>query len=489
MERLGGHMTNVPPGVPFLFHLLEGVFDNSPLATALQRVLLPYQCQNFDLLNYTPAQWASSLLGMLMPLWSALTVVPLYAVARRFTHPDARIVPVWWALVPAAISFSPSWSTLYPLVSVVAFWMMVVGFERPRSDLWWIGSGLVTGIGTFINFAFLPLPLFLGVYTLLRCWPGQLSRAIRVAIGYGVGLLLPWLIFQLVGGQSVFELLQTSMRFHLSLDRPYWFWVWMHPWDWVMWTGVGFALLWLTGVWMAVRARRLASIPILGLSLLISMLVLTLSGTARGETGRVWLFFSPFMLIAALDGLKRLAADNHWLTFSLAQGVWVVVIIAALNVVGTNFTPPPNPPQVNVSQPVDATFSTQEGGPLFRLTGWEGQSGNNQLDLRLRWEGVAPMTTPYWFTAVLVAPDGQTLRVDPWQPGGATRYPTTCWSPGQTLGDEVRLPLPPNAAKGDWWVSLAVYGDTDASENGRLIVTQPGQNPDSQIGLGPINVQ
>ncbi|MEP6987913.1 MAG: hypothetical protein ABI970_20090, partial [Chloroflexota bacterium] len=92
-----------------------------------------------------------------------------------------------------------------------------------------------------------------------------------------------------------------------------------------------------------------------------------------------------------------------------------------------------------------------------------------------------------WFTAVLVAPDGQTTSIDPWQPGGETRYPTTCWVPGQTIGDEVSLPLPAAPQKGNWWVSLAVYGDTHAPD-GRLAVTQPGQAADTQVGLGPVNV-
>ena len=483
MQRLGGHMTNVPPGAPLIFHLVDVLFPPQ-LAVNAQRLLMPYQCQNFDLLAYTPGQWASSLFGMLMPVWGALTVFPMYAAAKRLTKGDARITAIWWALVPAAASFSPSWSVLYPFLSVTAFWLLLLGFERKRSFIWFAASGLVSGLAVFINLALIPLPLFMGLYTLFHYRKNGINPSIFTGIFYSIGLVIPWLLFWLAGGQSFLDLMRTSMQFHLSLDRPYWFWVWMHIWDWMMWTGFGIAILWLGSLWVWWRNRKTAEFPILAITLFLTMLILTISGTARGETGRVWLFFSPFMVMAAVDGLKILTDSQResWPIITVAQALLFIVIIACLNVVGTNFTQPPPAPQTTVSHDVDATFGTD----AFKLTGWDGQYQNGKMNLHLRWQGLSQNLTPYWFTAILVAPDGQTVSVDPWQPGGETRYPTTCWQPGQTIGDEVSLPLPA-AQKGDWWLSLAVYGDPHGQE-GRLSVTQPGQAADTQIGLGPIKV-
>jgi hypothetical protein len=484
MERLGGHMTNVPPGAPLLFHLVETILPPQ-LSTSLQGLLLPYQCQNFDLLAYTPGQWASAVLGMLMPVWAGLTVFPLYAVTKRVTKTDARIVVIWWALVPAAASFSPSWSTLNPFLSILVFGLLLVGFERTRGYGWFLASGLLSGIGLFINLALIPLSLFMGLYTLLHYRNKGIKPALITGIFYSVGLVIPWLLFWLAGGQNFFDLLRTSMQFHLSLDRPYWFWVWMHVWDWIMWTGVGLALLWLGGIWNWWRSRKTAEFPLLGVTLLISMLILTISGTARGETGRVWLFFSPFMVAAAVDGLKRVtdASRDNWLLITAAQAVLLIVMVACLDVVSTNFTAPPAPAQTTVAHDANATF----GADAFQLTGWDAQYQNGNVHLHLRWQGLSQVTTPYWFTAILVAPDGQTVNVDPWQPGGDSRYPTTCWQPGQMVGDTISLPLPTSPEKGDWWISLAVYGDRQ-SPDGRLAVTQPGQPADTQIGLGPVNV-
>jgi hypothetical protein len=95
------------------------------------------------------------------------------------------------------------------------------------------------------------------------------------------------------------------------------------------------------------------------------------------------------------------------------------------------------------------------------------------------------MTTPYWFAVLLVAPDGSVpLPAQVWQPV-ETRYPTSCWRPGEMVGDTIRLPLPNDAPPGDWWLSLSAFADADQSD-ARLSVTLPDGTQDRQIGLGPI---
>ena len=59
----------------------------------------------------------------------------------------------------------------------------------------------------------------------------------------------------LLGGETFFDLLRSSMDFHFSLDRPYWFWLGMHLWDWLLWTGVGFAALGIVFLWRWRRER------------------------------------------------------------------------------------------------------------------------------------------------------------------------------------------------------------------------------------------
>ena len=490
MARFGGHMNNIPPGPAVIYRLLSDVLDRFPALTVpIQNWLISYQCNKYDLLAYTSGQWASSLLGMLTPLWAALTAIPLYALAKRFIGDDALYCVIWWPLVPTVIGFAGSWNTVYPLVAVTVLLLLVIGLERRRGEIALFASGLLFGGGLMINFALIPLPLLIGLYALgfvLFIRKQNVGRAILAGVWFGLGLLIPWLVFYLLSGETFIDLLRVSLDFHFGVDRPYWFWLGMHLWDWLLWTGVGFAVL---GVIYLVRWRRervVDRFALLTLVLAATMLILIISGTARGETGRVWSFFSPFLLIVGAGALRQLSVSHRgygWLT--VAQAVYMIALVASLNVMSSGLQAPPSVPQVSTTQAVDATFSDGQQG-LFRLTGWSAQVDGAMLDLKLNWKGLSQTHLPYWFGGVLVAPDGESVGTKPWQPGEANPYPTTCWATQAQIGDEVRLPLPADAKPGDWWVSLAAYPGDSAST--RLTVTQPGQAPDQQIGLGPIHV-
>ncbi len=483
-----GHMITSPPGAPIIYHAIIDLFDGLPtLAAGIKSWLLPYQCANYDLLQYSAGAWASTLFGMLMPLWVGLTTIPLYFAAKRFIGAGAREAVIWWPLLPGLIGFAGSWSTLYPLFGIAAFALLIEGLERKHGIIWLFLSGTLLSIGIWVNFTLIPLLLFIGLYTLgftLVIQRRSFWRAALAGVWFGIGLIVPWLIFWAAGGETFFAIFATSMGFHFELNRSYWFWLYMHFWDWLLWTGAGFGLLLMVVLVRWRRTHEFGRITLLSLCLAVTIVIMVVSGTARGETGRVWLFFSPLLLIAAAGGLQLLPRPraNGLL---VAQAIYMITLVAVIHATSTDLQPPPPAPQVATSQPADATFGEADH-PLFRLIGWQGQADNGTLDLRLNWQGVSEAEIPYWFGVVLVDPNGQAISEKPWQPGGATRYPTTCWRPDQTVGDDVRIALPADAAPGDWWVSLSAYVGDQTDQ--RLQVTQTGQPPDQQIGLGPIHV-
>jgi len=514
MGELGGHLGTSPPGLPMLYGVLNDTVNNIPFTDSLHLSLLPLQCHNYDLLQYEPSGWASTWFGILMPLWAALTVIPIYGITRRIFDLDSRLpiyTALWWALIPALGGFTPSWNTIYPLLSAGAFWLLLIGLDsaRWRRMAWLFGVGIIAGIALFSHFTFLPLLGMLGFYTLglyifIERDSHSFSRPVIAGIPVALGLALPWVLFMLAGGSSPIAVLQASFDYHLDLDRPYWFWSWFHIWDWALWTGLGFAVLWLAGLWHY-RRRRDGILPLVGMSLLMTIMVLALSGATQGESGRIWLFLSPFLLVAAMDGLRRIVppqvTHRAWVIISVSQALLALVLSANLEAIDTEYTRPPDTPIPQITIPTNITF-THSDGNIFRLVGWSAETvrSNTSHDvvLNLAWETNSRLTEPYWFGAFLVPPEGAPSEPVLWQPGeyidfgdesdDDLRYPSTCWTPSTVVGDTVHLPIPSDTSAGDLWISLAVFGD-DSQPEGRIAVILPDGTQDLQVGLGPVRLE
>src|SRR5262249_59149213 len=77
-------------------------------------------------------------------------------------------------------------------------------------------------------------------------WP----QAIRSLIMFGIGAASFWVIYAVLSGLTIFEILDTIFGFHFVVtNRPYWPWIIQHPID--MFLFVGFPLsvlmLWRVG--------------------------------------------------------------------------------------------------------------------------------------------------------------------------------------------------------------------------------------------------
>lgn len=499
MRGIDGHIALSPPGGTLWYGALNAGLEQSPaLADTLRDPLLDYQCHNYAFINTTPAEQASTWFGVLMPLWAALTVLPLYAAGRLLVDADtARWMVVWWALVPGIAAFAASWNTLYPLLAVTALWLLLRGLRGHPG--WLVSAGTVTGVALFTNFAFVPLPAVLGFYTLgyyafHERHTRPLARPFVVGAWFALGLMLPWLLFFIPTGQTPVDMLAAALDYHFDLERPYWFWLGMHLWDWLLWAGLAFSLLGLTAIFHWAR-HPAEKPPLLAMATFLTITIIALSDTARGETGRVWLFLAPFLLIAAGDGLRRLTASipSALHTVTGLQAAATVILVATVPVMGLPLTPTPDPLPPVAAQPAAAAFALSDVGTVFDLRGWQATvTDDKHIQLDLTWQGARPTTTPLWFGAFLVGPDGTTTDPILWQPGqingDAARYPTTCWQNGQPIGDQIVLPLPEDIAAGEWWVSLAAFGDA-ATPEGRLRVTGPDGSDDVQVGLGPIRVE
>lgn len=180
----------------------EGFADpfNEPTGpTAWEPPLYPFLIAAvFKLLGvYTHA--SALLLLTINSIFSALTCIPIFLIARRSTTETVAIWTAWlWALLPNVTYWCTRWvweTSLAALLLALLFWLALVMEEH---DGWqpWFAFGLLWGVAGLTNtslLAFLPAS---GLYAWYRrAKLGRRSLAgVVLASAVFIGCITPWLI-------------------------------------------------------------------------------------------------------------------------------------------------------------------------------------------------------------------------------------------------------------------------------------------------------
>jgi hypothetical protein len=296
-----------------------------------------------------------------------------------------------------------------------------------------------------------------------------------VGLWFGAGAALPWLVFYLASRITPLDVIRVAFEKHLGMERDPLVWLWMHGWEWALLGTLPAVIVVLAGL----RRQRLhaSALPV---ALVGSLAILILSSTARGETGRVWLFFVPFALLAAGQMLPTPASLHR---MAVAQAVLFVALAATwvvMSAADTRSPVPPPPPHDNVMA------SGARFGNDFELTGWRAEVVDEGLLLYMNLRADQQILVPYYFAALPVDPLGQPAISEVWQPQ-ETRFPATCWPPGVVIGETRLLPLAAPPAPGGWYISLSAFADVTQPMN-TLPVTLADGSSDRQVGLGPVLV-
>lgn len=490
MPTLSVHPTAHPPGIPLLFWGASRVAGAiPPLADGLAAGLRPYQCQQMVIMALPDAAIAGAALGMALPALSMVALWPLYKLGRLlYDEATALRAMAWWPVVPALVMFVPQWNQFHPALALLALWALTLGLRDWRWGHFAL-SGVVMSAATFLSFTNIAILGLLGVYGLvwvtLALTRGEWSpdRWRRLAVGvvaFGVGLASLWIVYYVVAGVSFFEILRISLGTHYDLGHPYLPWLLLLPMD--LWLFGGLAL----GALAVIQAGRgWREGDSLALALGVSVVGLAVSGVVRGEVGRLMLWLMPVVVLVAVRAVSQ-RPDTRRASWAVtaALGAQLVVMVAFLRVLDTELSLPPTAAPrggtLMASRPVEASF-----GGLATLVAFDGLPAADEqaLDVSLIWRPDARFDHPAYEGVIVLGPEGETLGVQDWLAGGEI-FPTTCWRPGELVGDGVRVPLaemPP----GDYWLSLRLF---DAESGEPLAVSGPGLPEDTQIGLGPISV-
>jgi hypothetical protein len=501
------HIDHTPPGIVLIYYWAGRVLDSLPaisgwLAQPLRWLLCQY------LTGYTAGQYASAWLGILMPVWASLTAVPLYRLGQRlFGDETGRWAALWWPLVPGFLIFAPLPNTFYAMPSLLVIGLLWEGLTLDRL-LWVAAAGLLMSILTFLTFTFAPLLLFAGLLTLGAFWlkkkrdaaPPHWYWPFRVGLVFGVGLAVVWLVFWGLTGLSFWNLWQTAQQTQVDIAqiRPYLPWLALDLNDLFMFTGWPLALLALIATWSSFKLLVSQGVPseaaVMTAAAALTLIVIDLYGTPRGEWGRIMVLLSPWLLLAAAGRLSRAPRSASLVT--AVQGLIAVVMLVVLQVLAPEFKAHAAPVAPTVKLPASnaqifASSATFDGN--IRLASVSGKvdsqpdaSGQEQtfLYLWLTWDTLRPLPVPFAYRVQAVAADASVAIAPAVISPFTDSYPMTCWKTTEgPLTDRLRVPLP-GSGSGDWWADLSVV---DPATGQPLNVTVDSASRADHIRLGPFH--
>lgn len=166
-------------------------------ATAWEPPLYPYLIAGaFKIAGVYSAASAFILLG-LNSLFSALTCIPIFLIARRCFNERVAVWSAWgWALLPTVMYWCARWvweTSLAALLLALIFWLTLQlkeldGF-RP-----WVGFGLLWGVAALTNSSLLSFLPASGIWAFYQRRKQQKSWIAAIAVLFFVACMAPWSI-------------------------------------------------------------------------------------------------------------------------------------------------------------------------------------------------------------------------------------------------------------------------------------------------------
>ncbi|MEA2692723.1 MAG: methylthioxylose transferase [Acidobacteriota bacterium] len=327
-ERLDLHSQTHPPGPLLLVRGLDALTRGLPVPEgglvaaardAFAREVNRARERRRPAPEVPAGPWAVVILAFLLPALSALAAWPLHRLALSWgLSPGAAALAVLlWLLTPARSLFTPSLDQALPLLLVGAAALASLGDGREpgggraRS----FGAGLLAAAACFLSYGCLAILPWLALLTLGAGpdeRPGWRARSGGVRAGLlGAGFLVPWIVLALATGYAPWRAFRVAISAHRTMavvTRSYSTWVGWNLYDFALLLGPAVALLALAALrpGPAARSFRWGLWGFWGL-----LLLLDLSGSVRGEVGRIWLFFMPLACLFAAAALAEREGEDR----------------------------------------------------------------------------------------------------------------------------------------------------------------------------------
>ncbi|MCP4415063.1 MAG: hypothetical protein GY805_00475 [Chloroflexi bacterium] len=505
------HARTHPPGLVLANWLTLKFMQKTPkLAQKIAQSVYPLRCTDLWLLDQPPATATGLGIWAMLPLiLGATAVFPAYWFAKSLSRNLAAAkLAVLVTAIPALLIFAPLPDQIYGLFTLLIVTSFHQGWQQQKKG-WLFTAGLLLSIATFLSVGNAALLILIGSYILLASFPRRASRnyiprgawngnegsewlfgkIVLQIIPFGVGLISVWLLYWLGWGVPPWRIIQVGLSEHAALvasQRSYATWLLFNLLDVVIFLGFPVAVAFCGSLLMTIRklnGKSLSQAQVWTISTAVLIILLNLSGSTRGEVGRIWLFFMPLMLISGGIWLAEWLPNWHiQMGWASLQIIWAITLglswqpMQATLVVAER---PLFPSLPSHSIPINASFGSQ-----IRLNQVALSQTPDALILTLEWETEGAVERPFTIFNHLIDAEGNLVaQADSWSVNG--QWPPTCWQVGEQIVDQHQIDLPAGLSEGNYTLKTGLY---DARDGIRLLTAAGNDHAViGQITLVPIS--
>jgi len=264
----------------------------------------------------SPSEAAAAIVSaFLIALVGALSLLPVYGLGRQLVGSGgaACALPML-AAMPALVLLAASPDQILLMVTALTLWLCYSAW-RARSWARAFLGGAALGLAFFLSFAALALAAWLAAWAAIGLAGCRNRRAaakqLLLAGAAGLaGFLAFHLLLYFALDYRPLPVISGALAAHrevtaLEQARIYWKWLLMNPLEASVFAGLPLVVAALWSLREAAGDSRRGRWRAFLLSWLAVLVLLNLSGTVRGEVGRIWLFLMWPLALAAGDWLSR----------------------------------------------------------------------------------------------------------------------------------------------------------------------------------------
>ena len=324
--------------------IFNKVLSEYPNSTKPPGQLLFYML-NERVARLLPGVWESPLLQLatfmtiLWPILASLPVIFIYLFSKTIYEKDESymIASLFYIFTPSVILIPLHLDQcLYPLLFMFGLVVFAFGIKKNNLFLLFL-SGIITGVGLFVSFSLIALPLYIllilviktGAALLLNRRPllcnaiSIIFENVKIGFVFALGLFFLEILLFLNISYDIFESYQLVVFSHINSKITIW-----SPQiilamggldilEYSLWTGVPlFAMMIIYGLrsFKKLLTGNSDISLMMGAAAPILFLTLALFGRTAGETARLWIFLTPLTVIFSAKEIATAFRERTWNT-------------------------------------------------------------------------------------------------------------------------------------------------------------------------------